>query len=51
MMKMHIAKKSSEIKDWIDEEDFYSEDTRILLMEDDELSMEEEGFMQGYGAV
>ncbi|HLC19668.1 MAG TPA: hypothetical protein VJK72_02035 [Candidatus Nanoarchaeia archaeon] len=52
-MKMHIAKKPSEIeiKDWIDEEDFYSEDARILLIEDDELSGEEEGFMQGYGAV
>ena len=50
-MKLHITKKPSEIKDWIDEEDFYSEDARILLIEDDELSGEEDGFMQGYGAV
>ena len=50
-MKMHVAKKPEEVKEWIDEEDFYSEEARILLIEDDELSMEEEGFMQGYGAV
>ena len=29
-------------------EDFYDEDARILLLEDDELTAEEIGFMEGY---
>ena len=33
--------------DWIDD-DIYSEDFRELLIEDDAISIEEEGFMRGY---
>lgn len=34
--------------DWVDDENVYSEDARNILVEDDELSTEEAGFMQGY---
>ena len=34
-------------EDWIDE-DIYSEDFRESMVEDDEISIEEEAFMQGY---
>ena len=38
--------------DWVDDVDIYSDEARMLLVEDDELSLEEEGFMEGYeGAV
>lgn len=30
------------------EEDIYAEDVRVALLEDDEISAEEEGFMLGY---
>lgn len=30
------------------EEDIYVEETRFVLLEDDEISPEEEGFMLGY---
>lgn len=30
------------------EQDIYDEDTRAELIEDDEISIEEAGFMQGY---
>lgn len=33
--------------DWIDD-DIYSENFRELLIEDDAISVEEEGFMRGY---
>jgi hypothetical protein len=33
--------------DWV-EEDIYSEKARWLLVEDDEMSAEEDGFMEGY---
>lgn len=38
------------IDDWneFDEENIYSEAARELLLEDGELSPEEEGFMRGY---
>jgi len=47
-MKVGVVKRPGEIKDWVDEEDFYSEEARILLVEDDELESWESGFMQGY---
>lgn len=37
-----------ESDDWFDEENIYSEDARELLLEEDELSPEEEAFMRGY---
>ena len=49
-MKTSVFVKPEEIeaKEWIDEENFYEEDARILLLEDDELTSSEIGFMQGY---
>ena len=51
-MKTRVFVKPEEVelklKDRINEEDFYDEDARIVLMDDDELSAEESGFMQGY---
>jgi len=47
-MKMHEVKKPEQVKDWADEEDFYTEDARIVMIDDDELSAEEIGFMDGY---
>ncbi len=47
-MKAGVLRKPSELKEWVHEEDFYSEDARILLMDDDELTAEESGFMEGY---
>jgi hypothetical protein len=49
-MKMGVFRKPEEVdvKDWMNEEDFYSEEARILLTDDDEMSTEESGFMQGY---
>jgi hypothetical protein len=47
-MKLGVFKRPEEVKDWVNEEDFYSEEARVLLVEDDELSPEESGFMQGY---
>ncbi len=32
----------------IDEEDIYAVKARVLLLEDDEMSAEEDGFMEGY---
>ena len=46
-MKLGVTKRPEEIKEWIDEEDFYSEEARILLVEADELRPEENGCMQG----
>jgi len=37
-----------EQKEWVNKEDFYEEDARILLVEDDELTSGESGFMKGY---
>ena len=34
--------------DWVDEENIYSEDSREVLMDGDEISPEEEAFMRGY---
>ncbi|HLD33445.1 MAG TPA: hypothetical protein VJB66_01880 [Candidatus Nanoarchaeia archaeon] len=47
---MGVFKTAQELeqKDWINEEDFYEEDARILLLEDDELTPAEDGFMKGY---
>ena len=47
-MKLGVHKRPEEIQEWVNKEDFYSEEARILLVEDDELSPEESGFMQGY---
>ena len=49
-MRMGVFKTAQELehKDWINEEDFYEEDARILLLEDDELTPAEDGFMKGY---
>lgn len=41
-------KKEDEQKEDEDEDDFYKEDSRDALVEDDELSPAEAGFMQGY---
>jgi len=38
----------TEWEDEIMEESFYSEDVRNLLLEDGEISAEEEAFMRGY---
>ncbi len=32
----------------VEDEDIYSEKARVLLLEDDEISAEEDGFMEGY---
>jgi hypothetical protein len=45
-MKFPEIKKVED--DWVDEDDIYSGKTRKLLVEDDELSPEEDGFMEGY---
>ncbi|MFC1801238.1 hypothetical protein ACFLZB_02150 [Nanoarchaeota archaeon] len=34
--------------DWVDDIDIYSDRARELLIEDDEISVEEEAFMRGY---
>jgi len=47
-MKVGVFRKPEDIKDWMNKEDFYSEEARILLTDDDEMSAEESGFMQGY---
>ena len=49
-MKTGVLKTVQELeqKDWLNKEDFYEEDARILLLEDDELTPAETGFMQGY---
>lgn len=43
-MKPQINKKQESIET----EDIYSEENREELLEDDEISPEEEGFMKGY---
>lgn len=50
-MKMNVYKKPQEIEDdWVDDEhDVYSDKARFLLVEDDEMTPEEECFMSGYG--
>ena len=35
-------------QEWVDEENIYGEGSAEMLLEDDELSPEEEGFMMGY---
>ena len=35
-------------EDWMEEENFYSEDTRTVLLDGDEISPEEAAFMKGY---
>lgn len=42
-----VKKLKPDEEDWIDE-DIYSEDFRESMVEDDEISIEEEAFMQGY---
>lgn len=42
-------KKKIEIEDdWIDDENIYAEDSRNILLDEDEISLEEAAFMQGY---
>ena len=37
-----------EVEEEIDEVDIYAVKARVLLLEDDEMSAEEDGFMEGY---
>ncbi len=41
-------RQENELFDGFDKDDFYSEDEIELLLEDDEISDEEEAFMIGY---
>ena len=43
-----IERERSELFDELDKDDFYNEDEIGLLLEDDEISDEEEAFMVGY---
>ena len=48
-MRMEVRKRFREIEDdWIDEVDVYSDKARRLLVEDDEMTPAESGFMEGY---
>lgn len=44
-------KDLEEEEDWIDNQDVYSERARLEMVEDDEISSEEDGFMEGYDAA
>ena len=43
-----MGKLFDEEDDYFDEENIYSEEAREMLLEEDELSPEEEAFMRGY---
>ena len=45
---MDDFKETVQEDDWIEDESIYSEDTRESMVEDDEISPEEEAFMRGY---
>ncbi len=47
MKQVRISKRATE--DWLDEEEnIYSDEYREHLLEDDEISMEEESWVEGY---
>lgn len=47
-MERELEKKREKEEDFFDDEDVYSEKARDVLVDDDEMTLEEEGFMEGY---